>query len=271
MRTNVCCLNCGIYGHTTKVCNFPITSYGLICFKKISGEIKYIMIQKKDTISYTEFLRGKYELNNLDYIIKLFNRMTKAEKDGLLLYSFETLWKKLWNHDANENKFQREYNKSFIKFNKFKNGFNMLRTNKTLQFIDLDYVINNSNYLNEQEWEFPKGRRKLHENDLSCAIREFEEEVGIHERIVIHDSYRQFEEIFQGSNNMRYRNVYYLSQYVGDASMVKFDKYNEQQAKEVRNVKWFSYDEVLHNLRRDDEKKELFKRINTIVHKNYLI
>ena len=140
-----------------------------------------------------------------------------------------------------------------------------------MQFINLEYIIHNSTSILEQEWEFPKGRRKLHENDLSCAIREFEEEVGIRERIVIHDSYKQFEEIFQGSNNIRYRNIYYLSQYIGDATLVKFDSSNEQQAKEVRNVKWFSYDEVLNNIKSNDEKKELFKRINTIVHKNYLI
>ena len=120
MRINVCCLNCGIYGHTTKVCNFPITSYGLICFKRISGEVKYIMVQKKDTISYTEFLRGKYELNNLGYIIKLFNNMTKYEKSELLSNPFETLWNKLWNHSQTENKFQREFNKSIYKFNKLK-------------------------------------------------------------------------------------------------------------------------------------------------------
>tara|TARA_B110000037_G_scaffold221874_1_gene294386 strand:- start:13115 stop:13930 length:816 start_codon:yes stop_codon:yes gene_type:complete len=271
MRINVCCLNCGIYGHTTKVCNFPITSYGLICFKRISGEVKYIMVQKKDTISYTEFLRGKYELNNLGYIIKLFNNMTKYEKSELLSNPFETLWNKLWNHSQTENKFQREFNKSIYKFNKLKNGFNMIRTDRTIQFINLEYIIQNSNNIHEQEWEFPKGRRKLHENDLSCAIREFEEEVGIRERIVIHDSYKQFEEIFQGSNNIRYRNIYYLSQYIGDATLVKFDSSNEQQAKEVRNVKWFSYDAVLNNIKFNDEKKELFKRINTIVHKNYLI
>lgn len=271
MRTNVCCLNCGIYGHTTKVCNFPITSYGLICFKRINGEVKYIMIQKKDTISYTEFLRGKYELNNLGYIIKLFNGMTKGEKSNLLLHHFETLWNTLWNHSHTENKFQREFNKSIQKFSKLKRGYTMMRTDGTLQIINLEYIVNNSTSINEQEWEFPKGRRKLHESDISCAIREFEEEVGIHERIVIHDSYKQFEEIFQGSNNIRYRNIYYISQYIGDASLVKFDSSNEQQAKEVRNVKWFSYDEVLRNIRGNDEKKELFKRINTIIHKNYLI
>ena len=31
------------------------------------------------------------------------------------------------------------------------------------------------------EWGFPKGRRNMHESDLDCAKREFEEETGIDE------------------------------------------------------------------------------------------
>ena len=33
----------------------------------------------------------------------------------------------------------------------------------------------------ETEWEFPKGRRNQKEKDLDCALREFEEETGIHQ------------------------------------------------------------------------------------------
>ena len=80
---NVSCLNCGVYGHTSKVCNFPVSSYGLICFKRIDGEIKYILVQKKDSISYTEYLRGKYELNNYVYIQRLFSKMTLNEKESI--------------------------------------------------------------------------------------------------------------------------------------------------------------------------------------------
>ena len=91
MKQNICCLNCGIYGHTTRVCNFPITSYGLICFKKIQNEIKYIMIQKKDTISYIEFIRGKYDINNLSYLIMLFSKMTYQENYQLNTLDFKDI------------------------------------------------------------------------------------------------------------------------------------------------------------------------------------
>jgi 8-oxo-dGTP pyrophosphatase MutT (NUDIX family) len=35
-----------------------------------------------------------------------------------------------------------------------------------------------NNFL-EPEWSFPKGRRKIKENDLDCAVREFCEETQL--------------------------------------------------------------------------------------------
>lgn len=273
-KKNTFCLNCGTVGHTTRVCNYPITSYGLICFKRINSEIKYIMIQKKDTISYTEFLRGKYEVNNLQYMRLLLSKMTKDEKTKLLNESFNDLWKQLWNHGSSSaNRFQKEFNKSMNKFNKLKNGFYMSLKDKSIQFINMDVLIaNSSDDLLEQEWEFPKGRRKLCEADLNCALREFEEEVGIGKQIAVHDTFKQFEETFTGSNGIRYRNVYYIAQYFGDASSVRFDSSNIQQAKEVRDVRWFSYDEALDRIKKSHnfEKRELFKRVNSLIHKSYV-
>lgn len=272
MKQNICCLNCGIYGHTTRVCNFPVTSYGLICFKKINNEIKYIMIQKKDTISYIEFIRGKYDINNLNYLKMLFSSMTHKEKRDLDTLDFREIWGNLWSSASNDSKFQREYHKSVQKFNRLKAGFTLAKLDGSLQFVDIKHLINISSSTSEQEWEFPKGRRKLHESDIDCSIREFCEEVGLSERIFIHDVNKQYEEIFQGSNNIRYRNIYYIAQFIGDESLIKFDSSNAQQVKEVRDVSWFSYAEVLRNMnRKAPEKVELFKRINSIILKNYLI
>ena len=53
------------------------------------------MIRRKDTIGYVEFLRGKFNIQKEDYIIKLFDMMTKCEKERILqLYDFD----KLRNH-----------------------------------------------------------------------------------------------------------------------------------------------------------------------------
>ena len=270
MKQNVCCLNCGIYGHTTRVCNFPVTSYGLICYKKIENEIKYIMIQKKDTISYIEFIRGKYDINNLSYLILLFSKMTYQEKHQLNTQHFKEIWGNLWSNTSNDSKFQREYNRSLQKFDKIKTGFMLACLDGTMKFVDIKYLFSISPFISEQEWEFPKGRRKLHESDIDCSVREFCEEVGLYDRIFVHDLNKQYEEIFQGSNNIRYRNIYYIAQFIGDETQIKFDCTNLQQVKEVRDVGWFSYNDVIGNIK-SPEKLELFKRVNNVIIKNYLI
>ena len=58
------CLNCGHYGHAIKTCNYPITSYGILCYFVQNNNIKYLMIQRKDSLCYIEFLRGKYSSVN---------------------------------------------------------------------------------------------------------------------------------------------------------------------------------------------------------------
>jgi 8-oxo-dGTP pyrophosphatase MutT (NUDIX family) len=267
------CLNCGINGHTTKVCNYPVTSYGLVCFKKVGNNLKYVMIQKKDSLSYTEFLRGKYDINNVTYLLKLFSKMTSEEKTLINSLSFSELWGKLWIKDSKDSKFQKDFNKNLYKFNKMKEGFKIKREDDTIVYLNIDYLVKNTLFTFSQEWEFAKGRRKHNESDIQCAIREFREETGIYDKVMIMDNYRQYEEIFQGSNNIRYRNIYYLANFVGDITTVTFDSNNIQQLKEVRDVDWFNFEEVYERiaLNSTPEKIELFKRINSLINKNYLI
>ena len=56
------CNNCGNFGHIYKHCRHPILSYGIILYDdSIPDNIKIVMIERKDSISYIEFLRGKYK------------------------------------------------------------------------------------------------------------------------------------------------------------------------------------------------------------------
>ena len=73
------CNNCGNYGHVYKNCRHPILSYGIILYHKCkkTNEIKIVMIERKDSLSYIEFLRGKYSsIFNLEYLKLLFSRMS---------------------------------------------------------------------------------------------------------------------------------------------------------------------------------------------------
>ena len=58
----------------------------------------------------------------------------------------------------------------------------------------------NTNWI-DAEWGFPKGRRNYQEKDLTCALREFEEETGYNKSSVnIVQNIIPYEEVFTGSN-----------------------------------------------------------------------
>ena len=266
-KKDIICINCGYHGHTSKNCNYPITSFGVILYKIINNEIKYLMVQRKDSLCYTEFMRGKYDLKNISYIKKLFTYMTDYEKNNILNIDFDVLWKKLWIH--NSDKMKKEYTGSKMNFMRLKKGYK-LKTNDNILDINLEYFIDKTPYLHETEWEFPKGRRKLNESDISCALREFEEETGISKKLVmIDDVNKQYEEIFIGKNRMRYRNIFYLGQYTkNNLEDIFFDINNIDQVKEIKDVKWFNINIIHEKIMNNMDKLELFNRVHNQIRKS---
>ena len=96
------CNNCKKVGHLYSFCKMPITSFGVIVYRihPIRGT-EYLMICRKDTLGYIDFMRGKYPVNNIDCIMNLVDVMTLEEKDNLKTLSFEQLWTMLWNNKDN--------------------------------------------------------------------------------------------------------------------------------------------------------------------------
>ena len=75
-------------GHKLKNCRYPRLSYGIVLF---NDKKEIVMIERKDSISFIEFIRGKYKLEEPEYIQLLFNRMSVLEKVVLLNSSFNNL------------------------------------------------------------------------------------------------------------------------------------------------------------------------------------
>ena len=73
---NTFCTNCGKIGHLYHSCKKPITSLGVICFRKNKNRFEYLMICRKDSLGYVDFLRGKYPIHYKFYIQNLINEMT---------------------------------------------------------------------------------------------------------------------------------------------------------------------------------------------------
>uniref|UniRef100_A0A6C0C639 Nudix hydrolase domain-containing protein n=1 Tax=viral metagenome TaxID=1070528 RepID=A0A6C0C639_9ZZZZ len=245
---NFYCRNCGKKGHKYKECHNPRLSYGIILF---NDKKQIIMIERKDSISFIEFIRGKYKPGNNEYIQLLFNRMSNLEKERIKTSTFKELWDNLW-YNYNENK--KDYNKSFEKYIK----------------LDLDYFIKNStNKYIYNEWEIPKGRRNLNETNKVCAIREFKEETNIDfNDYELYDNILPLEEQYTGSNKIIYKNVYYVGKIKNSLKDIKIDSDNEDQKSEVKTIKWLSYEDCLRHVRDySDYKiniiKQIFKFINS--------
>lgn len=256
------CRNCGYIGHLYRDCPHPITSYGIICYRKNpeTAEIEYLMIQRKDSLCFMEFIRGKYELKNIEYITQLLSGMTNDERKIMLSTQFEQLWNHVW-YQPNIVRHTVEFNQAKTKFITLKKGF--YHDNK---YVNMHSLIQASvSTANEPEWGFPKGRRRIREEDVHCALREFSEETGLScTDVQLCEDFNPYEEIFYGTNFVLYRHVYYvgLMLYDGPKSIL-VDTTNINQAREVRSIEWFTFNEVnAHISDHNKERKDIFKEVH---------
>jgi len=242
----------------------PITSVGMIAYRRNpekDNRIEYLMICRKDTLGYIDFMRGKYSINNKAYIMNMFKQMTQQEKINILLQPFEELWRNIWGNEFISNQYKFEEVISRQKFTSLKTGI----LNKDV-FYNLDTLVEESNAYNqwdEPEWGFPKGRRNYQENDYECAIREFIEETGMVAKYIktLHNVL-PFEEIFCGSNYKSYKHKYFVCKisYVESKNIQGFEQ------SEVSNMDWKTYDECIESIRHYNlEKKKMLFQINTML------
>jgi ADP-ribose pyrophosphatase YjhB (NUDIX family) len=143
-------------------------------------------------MSFAEFMRGKYDAENIEYVSTLVKNMTLKEQASVASDSFETLWRYMWGDD----RMTSDYIQSREKFN-------------TLDRVSL--MRNNISDYTEPEWGFPKGRRMRGESDLACAIREFDEETNVPRDAFVVLKNIVLTETFMGLNNVQYKHVYFVA------------------------------------------------------------
>ena len=255
-NTNTC-NNCGKQGHSFHQCKLPITSYGVIVFRSSGSGAQFLMIRRKDSFGYIDFIRGKYSPYNIYQIQNIINEMSISEKERILTEPFDTLWCQMWG-DVLSNQYKNEEQISSKKMELIRTG--VIVNNELITLKDL--IDKSTTSWEETEWEFPKGRRNFKEKDLECALREFEEETGIlSNKINIIENVLPFEEIFIGTNHKSYKHKYFL------AYMNEPEEYlNNFQVTEVSKIEWKSIEQCLEAIRPYNlEKKELIININKVL------
>jgi len=252
------CNNCGKQGHLFHQCKLAITSYGIIVCRPSVNGLQFLMLRRKDSFGYIDFIRGKYSPYNIYQIQNIVDEMSNLEKERILTMPFEELWKNMWGETANVNQFKSEESTSAKKMETIRNRVNVNETIITLK----DIIEKSTTNWIETEWEFPKGRRNHKEKDLECALREFEEETGISQtKITIIENVLPFEEIYIGTNHKSYKHKYFLA-YSNEMK----DFLNNFQVTEVSKLDWKTIDECLESIRPYNlEKRKLITNINKVL------
>jgi len=285
---NIICNNCGKFGHTHKQCNEPITSLGVICIR-VSDDIKtklteklvheyqfdihkniiidilddnninnnilntnnieYLIIQRKHSLGYIEFIRGRYNILDHTSIFHLIKQMTPTEVQSIKTKEFKDLWEEVWKKTS--------YNKLYIKeMDESMDKFNTLKTNN---FFNQNLI----NEFEESEWGFPKGRRNPNEKNLKCALREFYEETGINKNnLIVLNKLFPLHEIFHGTNGILYKHVYYIAIY-NSTEDISLEKLHEDQLTEIGGIQWKTIEGCTKVFRPyHQEKKKILKSLH---------
>lgn len=270
------CSNCGKFGHISRECSEPIISSGMIILKindkflksrlqnlnnkifideidnfnyrrlnnlkKINyykDKIKFLLVKKKNSLNFIEFIRGLYNIKDNEKLDKMFNLMSIEEINKIKEKDFDKLWINLWKKTAKKKMYQKEYLDSMSKFNKLKDcGI-------------LDNLLKIKSKFNSTEWEFPKGRKNINENYLNCAIREIKEETTLNkDQYEILNITNCFYDVFTGTNDINYKHIYYLSLLHSDENIKIYDN------KEIEEISFIDIENV-HNYIRPYNKSKL--------------
>ncbi len=159
--------------------------------------VEFLVCHRKDSLWYSEFLRGHLEESKLEYYLQF---VTVKEKQNLLDYCDDKLtFGELWYDMTMSDKESKFYSRceEYIG-NLKKDGTLKLYLNKVENKVDT-YV------------EFPKGRKEHNEDNLHAALREFVEESKIGLSYVNLIDVRPIVYQYTGTDDKTYTNHYYLA------------------------------------------------------------
>jgi 8-oxo-dGTP pyrophosphatase MutT (NUDIX family) len=278
------CTNCGVKGHSFKQCIAPVLSYGFLIFRfpnpdwtlnknlcsagnvingtDFGGKPEVLMIRRKDSFRFVEFIRGKYDINDIEYLQQLFAHITIAERDLILTKEFPELWQHVWG-TSNPKNYRNDFEQSQIKFNELKSLPGKTEGKSVLQELIEEAPV----LWSEPEWGFPKGRRNSGtESDIDCSIRETYEETGFNQsHYDIIETIDPLCETFYGDNKIHYCHKYFLAISKNNA-VIQFNTSNPHMAREIGDIRWVPVDDAINLIRPENvEKREVLLRAITII------
>ena len=222
-------------------------------------EYQAVLIKGRLSYAFSEFIHGRYERSRLDTVHQLLVNMTIEERLLVETLDFEKMWNHTWTRPhARTFDWRPGGTSAFERMRIQQQGWppyllsrDALYLRKRTKFNDAWLTSDGSSRILKQmaletrgtgkiRWELPKGKRHSPaESDISCAIREFQEETRI-----APGAYR----ILPGFSRVEmyvhmkvlYVNTYYLAvlnhQIADPASHISLANYD--QVSEVSDVRW---------------------------------
>lgn len=218
-------------------------------YEEVCNSIKFLLISRKHSLGFIEFVRGHYDPENRDTIIHLLKQMTELELNMIHTESFDTIWTNVWVKKWTNKHGETEYNES-------KRKYNQIKSSKTLSSLRSICAVNPI-----PEWGIPKGRKNFNECDYSCAVRECYEETGVEGiNLNVLTNIGMIEETVTGTNNITYKHNYFLS--LTDAPGLKMISPIKSDYAEIDQICWLKLYQVRKIIRRYHvQKLNLFENV----------
>jgi ADP-ribose pyrophosphatase YjhB (NUDIX family) len=290
-------MNCGKYGHLYKICGEPRMSYGIIALHSDDQEItdkliKYcrsissidpsqinskcasdierfaiikqrvgvLMVMRKHTIGYMEFIKGRYCETNKLHVQHLIDQMTPGEVQFIVSNhgNFPALWQSMWPGfnliEIDDGKPTISESSKVSASYKRRSMLDYSTANdKYARICNKPYVVdlfhNHKVSFSHPEWGFPKGRRTQNEHDIESAQREFAEETGYTDKdYLLFENIQPIVENIIGSDGLHYCYRYHVA--VLTSSRPPLLKYiSDYQQCEIGDIGLFTIDDAICKVR----------------------
>jgi 8-oxo-dGTP pyrophosphatase MutT (NUDIX family) len=239
----------------------PKLSVGIIVLFMGEKKTEMLLLQRKNTISYCDFLHGGYKTES--ELKRLLSTMTNKERTLLLIHSFTDLWfDNKYGNILKTIPIHETHTRSFIiKKNKFESNFNLIK--KIIESIPTSSC--------ELSWEPPKGRKNYSETSLDCAIRETSEESGglvINQKNILKNISGvpiRLSTMYTGSDSEVYLLRYYIAilKSKWEAKRTITGLFGDTLSNEMRSYAWVTIEKAISIL--DPHKSKLISKVDKLL------